>query len=289
MMDEVEHLLAVGNRVGEGPRWNVAEQALYWVDIEGQAIWRYHPADGRLEHWDIGLPVGVLAFRAAGGLVLATRDGFAFWDPAAPALRFIADPEADKPGNRFNDGGVDPQGRFWAGTMGGGDPVGSLYRLDPDGAVTRMETGVGTSNGIGWSPDGRTMYFTDSPAKVIYAYDFDPATGAIANRRPFIHTPGEAGVPDGLAVDVEGYIWSARWNGWKITRYDPSGRAVREIPVPVALVTSCAFGGPDLDELYITSAWSELTADARRAQTAAGDVYRVRPGVRGAAEPKFAG
>jgi L-arabinonolactonase len=288
-MDEVEHLLAVGNRVGEGPRWNVAEQALYWVDIEGHAIWRYHPADGRLERWDLGLPVGALAFRAGGGLVLATRDGFAFWDPAAPTLRFIADPEADRPDNRFNDAGVDPRGRFWAGTMGGGDPVGNLYRLDPDGAVTRMETGVRTSNGIGWSPDGRLMYYTDSEAKVIYAYDYDPARGAIANRRDFISTPDEAGVPDGLAVDVEGYIWSARWDGWKITRYDPAGRAVREIRLPVARVTSCAFGGADLDELYITSAWSGLTADARRAQPAAGDVFRLRPGVRGMAEPHFAG
>ena len=287
-MGAVEHTLAAQNKLGEGPVWNPDEQALYWVDIEKGCVHRLYPKTGRHDVFDVGLPVGALGFRASGGLVMATRDGFAFWDPETQALRFIADPEPDRPGARFNDGAVDRQGRFWAGTMGQG-PTSSLYRLDPDGSVRKMESGITISNGIGWSPDDRTMYFTDSPLRVIYAYDFDPATGAIENRRPFVHTPEEEGVPDGLTVDSEGFIWSARWGGWKVTRYDPTGRVERQIRLPVQCPTSCTFGGPQLDELYVTSAWTALTAADREAQPWAGDLFRLQAGVKGLAEPRFLG
>jgi sugar lactone lactonase YvrE len=287
-MSAVEHVLAVQNKLGEGPIWDAEAQVLYWVDIEPGRFHRLDPATGEHEVFDVGLPLGALALRASGGLVMATRDGFAFWDPETGALRFIADPEADRPGARFNDGAVDRQGRFWAGTLGQG-PNSSLYRLDPDGSVHTMETGVTTSNGIGWSPDDRTMYYTDSPLRVIYAYDFDPATGAIENRRPFIHTPDEEGVPDGLTVDSEGFIWSARWRGWKVTRYDPEGKPEREIRMPVQYPTSCTFGGPGLDELYITSAWTRLSEAEREEQTQAGDLFRLRAGVKGLEEPRFLG
>jgi sugar lactone lactonase YvrE len=287
-MNELEHVLAVQNELGEGPVWNHEEQSLYWVDINRGHFHRLHPATGAHDVFDVGLPVGTLAFRASGGLVLATRDGFAFWDPETQALRFIADPEPGKPDARFNDGAVDRQGRFWAGTISK-EPTSSLYRLDPDGSVHRMESGVTVSNGIGWSPDDRTMYFTDSPLRVIYAYDFDPATGAIENRRPFIHTPERAGVPDGLTVDSEGFIWSARWGGWKVTRYDPAGKAEREIQLSVQYPTSCTFGGPQLDELYITSAWAALSEAERADQPWAGDLFRLQAGVRGFEEPRFLG
>jgi sugar lactone lactonase YvrE len=164
-VSEVEHVLAVQNRLGEGPRWNVDEQALYWVDIENDAFHRFHPAPGAQERCVVGLPVGALGFRAAGGLILATREGFAVWEPETQALRFLADPEAHRPESRFNDGAVDCRGRFWAGTMSV-DPTSSLYRLDPDGSVQQMETGLTISNGIGWSPDNRTMYLTDTPRQV---------------------------------------------------------------------------------------------------------------------------
>ena len=288
MDSAVEHFLGVQNRLGEGPRWNAAEGTLYWVDIEGEAVCRFDPATGQPERFPVGLPVGALAFRAAGGLILATRDGFALWDPQAVGPQFLVDPEPGKPDSRFNDGDVDRRGRFWAGTMCP-DPTSALYRLDPDGSLHTMETGVTISNGLGWSPDDRTMYFTDTPRQVIYAYDFDLATGTIANRRPFVSSVGEDGYPDGLVVDAEGGVWSARWGGWKVTRYDPSGRVERELRLPVAHPTSCTFGGPALDELYITSAWGPLRPAERDQQPLAGDIFRVRPGVRGLEEPRYGG
>ena len=292
-MDQVEHVLAVKNKLGEGPVWSAEEQALYWVDIENNCFYRLYPTTGKYEVFGVGVPVGVLALRDAGGLVMATKKGFAFWDPQK-GLHFIADPEADKPHTRFNDGAVDCQGRFWAGTMCGlpercSDPEGSLYRLDPDGSISTMETGIFIANGTGWSPDNKIMYFTDTPRRVIYAYDFDPATGAIANRRPFISTPDEIGAPDGLTVDSEGCIWSARWDGWKITRYDPTGKVEREIHLPVQCPTSCAFGGAELDELYITSAWTELSEEQKKSQPFAGDLFRVKTDTKGLESPKFAG
>jgi sugar lactone lactonase YvrE len=286
-MTDIEHILAAGDRIGEGPLWHPDEQALYWVDIEGQGIHRLDPASGAHVRWPTDLPVTALGIREAGGFVVATRDGFAFWTPPG-ALTFIADPESDRPAARFNDGAVDRAGRFWAGTMSP-TPTSSLYRLDPDGTVHTMETGITTANGLGWSPDNRTMYFTDSPAQVIYAYDFDLATSAISNRRPFVATSGEWGFPDGLAVDAEGYVWSARWDGGKVTRYDPTGRAVQELHLPVKHITSCAFGGPDLADLYITSAWSPLDDAGRAAQPQAGDLFRARPGVRGLPVSRFTG
>jgi sugar lactone lactonase YvrE len=293
-MNQVEHILAVNNTVGEGPVWSLEEQALYWVDIEKNNFSRLSPTTGKYEVFDVGVPIGILAFRASGGLVLATKKGFAFWDPQTQGLRFIADPEADKPHTCFNDGAVDCQGRFWAGTRCdvpemGNIPEGCLYRLDPDGSVHTMETGIIVSNGLGWSPDNTIMYFTDSPPRMIYAYDFDPATGAIENRRPFIHTPDEDGVPDGLAVDSEGCIWSARWDGWKITRYDPSGKVEREIQLPVQKPTSCAFGGAHLDELYITSASTGLSEEQKKKQPFAGDLFRIKTDTKGLENAKFAG
>ena len=292
MVNEVEHVLAAQNKLGEGPVWSSEEQALYWVDIESNCFCRLYPTTGKYEVFDVGVPVGVLALRASGGLVMATKSGFAFWHPHTE-LHLIADPEVVKPHTRFNDGAVDSQGRFWAGTMCGlpkmcEEPEGSLYRLDPDSSVHMVETGLTISNGIGWSPDNKLLYLTDSPLHMIYAYDFDVAAGAIENRRPFIHTPDEEGVPDGLAVDSEGCIWSARWDGWKVTRYELSGKVEREIRLPVQYPTSCAFGGEDLDELHITSAWTALSEEQRKNQPFAGDLFRVKTGIKGLERPKFA-
>jgi sugar lactone lactonase YvrE len=221
---------------------------------------------------------------------MATGKGFAFWDPGKKQFTFLTDPDPGVPGARFNDGKTDPQGRFWAGKMSD-NPENSLFRLDPDQSVHRMESNVIVSNGLGWSPDHRVMYFTDSLARVIYAYDFDAETGQIANRRVFASipdTPGE-GLPDGLAVDEQGGVWSARWGGWKIVRYSPEGRIEDEIAMPVEFPTSCAFGGPDLNHLYITSAWVEVRPENRAEQGMAGDLFRIQVGVRGLPEPYFRG
>jgi sugar lactone lactonase YvrE len=284
---KVEHVLAAQDKLGEGPIWSVKEQALYWVDIEGRRVHRLDPASGEHEVFEPGLQFTALGFRASGGMVAATGDGFAFWDPRAGTVQLIANPEPGKPDARFNDGAVDRQGRFWAGTMTMDDPSSSLYRLDPDCSVHKMESGLWISNGIGWSLDDRTMYFTDSVTRTIYAYDYDAATGEIANRRPFVHTPDKEGVPDGLAVDSQGFVWSARWGGYKLTRYDPTGQTEREVRLPVQFPTSCAFGGADLDELYITSAW--VAVEQRGEQPLAGDLFRLRAGVRGVEGAEFLG
>lgn len=282
----VEHVIAAQNTLGEGPLWHPLEQALYWLDIYPGRLHRFDPRTQEHSVDDLGVVTGSMGLRERGGFVLATRQGFAFWQPADQQMEFLTNPDAHISAARFNDGKTDPQGRFWAGKMSEA-AENSLFRLDPDGSVSRMETGVTISNGLGWSPDLHTFYFTDSPALVIYAYDYDPASGALANRRELIHVPEGEGVPDGLAVDAEGCIWSARWGGWKIVRYDPQGQKMLEVALPVELVTSCAFGGPGLDELYITSA--AIDVRDRAAQPLAGDVFRIHPGVRGLPEPFFKG
>lgn len=291
-MAEVELVFDCRNTLGEGPMWSIREQALYWVDIMGYAFHRWDPASGAHEQYDIGQPVGTVVLRRSGGFVLALKDGLYFWDKTN-GLRLIHNPEPDQPDNRFNDGAVDRQGRFWAGTMSmvGGGAVGALYRLDIDHSVHRMETGITVSNGLGWSPDNKTMYYCDTRPRTIWEYDFDSATGAIENRREFIVVPdaeGE-GAPDGLTVDSEGFIWSARWGGWKVCRYDPDGKLEREVRVPAARVTSVMFGGPDLDDLYITSARTGLSDSELQAQPHAGSVFRLRPGVKGLPEPEYGG
>jgi sugar lactone lactonase YvrE len=287
-MTAAEFFLKAGNRLGEGPLWQEQEQALYWVDIEGECFHRYIPYIDQYETYQVGQPIGCLAFRASGGLVMAVRDGLGFWDWDTHQVTIITNPEAGREGTRFNDGRVDSQGRLWAGTLGE-DQGSSLYRLDPDGSLHQMETGVMISNGLGWSPDDRIMYYTDSPRRVIYAYDFDAESGSIDNRRYFAQVPADDGVPDGLTVDSQGFVWSAHWDGWKITRYDPEGKIERAIPLPVQRPTSCAFGGPELNHLFITSAWSGLEAAGRREQPLAGDLFLLHTDFTGQVEHKFGG
>lgn len=285
---EADHLLSVRNCLGEGPLWHAAEQALYWVDIMAKTIQRYFPSTGQVDTFDVGVPVGCFAFRQKGGLVLASGDGFAFWDLDTRHLDWIAHPEAGKVGSRFNDGKADPQGRFWAGSMSNG-ATSALYRLDADGSLHTLERGITISNGLGWSPDQRTMYYTDSPRRVIYAYDYDATSGQITNRRDFVRLAESDGVPDGLTVDEQGYVWSAIWGGWRVVRFNPHGQAVYEVRLPVSCPSSCTFGGANLNELYITSAWVDLNDAQRREQPWAGDVFRLSAGVRGLPMTMFAG
>jgi sugar lactone lactonase YvrE len=290
-MSEVEHVVSSQSCLGEGPIWHPQEQVLYWLDIVNGQLHRFDPNTGEHKVHELGVVTGSMGLRAGGGFVMATRKGFGFWDREHNAFQLIGDPDEDENEEvRFNDGKTDRQGRFWAGKMSS-RPVNSLFRLDPDGSIHRMESGIAVSNGLGWSPDNRTFYFTDSAARVIYAYDFDPQSGHISRRRVFATIPDQPdeGVPDGLVIDVEGCIWSARWGGWKIVRYSPDGAIDREIAMPVAYPTSCAFGGPNLDELYITSAWVEIKADGRAAQPLAGDIFRLKTHVQGFPEPFFAG
>lgn len=291
-MSEIEHVLAVQNEAGESPHWDIAQQVLYWADIVDPHLYRYHPASGELQRVRCSVPVTGLGLRASGGLVVASKTGLYLFNRAMQRHRFLGDPEAGRPNVRFNDGLVDPRGRYWAGTLNETDtevPDGVLYRLDPDGRLSTMDAGLRWPNGIGWSPDARTMYLVDSAARVIYAYDFDPGRGSISRRRVFAEVPKEAGMPDGLTVDSEGFVWIGHWSGWTVTRYDPFGAIEREYRLPCANVTSCIFGGPQLDDLYITTAWFLLSAEQRREQPLAGDLFRIRPGVKGLPDPKFAG
>ena len=285
-----EQVAKVCNVIGEGPRWNAAEQRLYWVDfIEKQNIHSWHPDTQELRTYPTEAPVTALGFRRTGELIVATGGQIATYSLASKKLSSFTSLE-DQPGMRLNDGAVDAHGRFWVGSMHSekqDEPHGSLYRFDADGSVHKMDSGFTVSNGLGWSPDRRTFYFIDTFRRVIYAYDFSAAAGTIGNRRVFARTAESDGYPDGLAVDAEGHVLVAFWGGWKVVRYDPDGKQEREIRFPVANPTACAFGGRDLDELYVTTARLALKADELANQPLAGDLFRVRLNIQGQGEPLF--
>jgi sugar lactone lactonase YvrE len=289
--DEAELILDARSELGEGPVWDATADELLWVDILGRRVHRYRPADGSSRTFETPSPVGAVATRSNGGLVLALEDGFWLQDPGDDRLRRLAAVESDVPGNRMNDGKVDRAGRFWAGTMAydGTPGTGSLYRLEPDGHVTRVLRGVTTSNGLGWSPDGRVMYYIDTPTQRVDAFDYDEESGEISHRRPLVEIPAEAGSPDGMTVDSEGFLWVALWGGWAVHRYSPDGRLDVSIRLPVSQVSSCTFGGDGLRELYITSAATGLAEDALGAQPHAGSLFRSRLDVAGLPAHAFGG
>jgi L-arabinonolactonase len=290
-MKNLEHLLPVQNQVGESPLWIPEQQALYWIDIEGQLVFKYKPATQDLERIKVDFPITALCRRTQNRWMAAAKNGLYFWDEESGSA-FLMDPEADTPNVRCNDSVIDRQGRFLVGTINEKDlasPNGALYRYDPDGALHQLDTGLAVANGIGLSPDGRTLYVTDMFHSRILAYDYDIDTGSVSARRDFAVVPQEEGWPDGLIVDQEGFIWSAHWAGWKLTRYDSSGAIERQIPLPVANPTCFAFGGEELSDLYITTAWYSLTDEDREKQPWAGDLFRIRTDVRGLVEPVFAG
>ena len=268
--------------LGEGPVWDGRDQSLYWVDIPESRVHQL-ARDGSLSSWDTGQPVGAVVPRASGGLVVAARDGFMGLDPASGTLTMLAEVEKDQPGNRMNDGACDRAGRFYAGTMAFDESpeAGALYRLDPDLSVTTVLTGVGTSNGIGWSPDDRLMYYVDSQVHRVDVLDYDPATGQIGGRRPFKEVGGGDVVPDGLTVDADGGVWVAVWGGYALLHHDADGRLIETLELPAAQVTSCVFGGPDLDRLYITTAAGPGES--------AGALFVCQPGVTGQPSHPFRG
>jgi len=261
-MSRVERVWEVETELGEGPLWSAAEQALYWLDIENPRVFRYTPASGARETFPVPEEIGSIALRRGGGLVAAGRSGFHFLEVERGALEPIADPEPDLAGNRFNDGECDACGRFWAGTMDDAcrAPSGALYRLDPDRTVTRMDAGYAVTNGPAFAPDGRTMIHNDTTRGRVYAFDLDLATGAIANKRVFAAIPAADGLPDGVTFDAEGFLWLAHWGGARLTRFAPDGTIERVVTVPAENVTSCAFGGPELATLYVTTATAGLFA-----------------------------
>jgi sugar lactone lactonase YvrE len=251
----LDRLSAAPAQLGESPCWDAAAAALYWVDIPACRVSRLDAHD-HVTSWDVGLPASALALRDGGGLVLAAGDAFLALDTGTGATVRLATVDHGRPGVRMNDGACDQSGRMYAGSTAIDESAGAgaLYRLDPDHSVHRLLTGIGISNGIGWSPDGQLMYYVDSLTRQVDVFDYDPATGAISGRRALAAIDRDACLPDGLAVDADGGIWVAVWGGGAVHRYGPAGELTEVIKVPAANVTCCAFGGPELRTLYITTA-----------------------------------
>lgn len=281
-----ECILPAGAILAEGPVWNAGR--LLWVDIERGEIHELDPGSGADQCWKIPHRVGFAIPSVRGDLVVGADGGLARLDRRDGTLAWMAHPEPDCPGNRFNDAKCDDDGRLWAGTMAINESPGrgTLYRIGPGGQIHPMVRPVTISNGLAWSPDGRTMYYVDSPTRRVDAFDFDPATGAIAGRRTVIQIPD--GFPDGLCADVDGNLWIAVWGGGCVACHDPrTGARVAEIRLPAEAVTSCCFD--DSDRLWITTASRDLDATGRRAQPQAGGIFRATVGVRGLATNCFAG
>jgi sugar lactone lactonase YvrE len=270
--------------IGEGPAWEARTGSLYWVDIHARHLHIFSPLEGTDRLIDVGEFLGCATPRDAGGLVLGLCSGFATLDLSTEKLTRLVNPEPHLPGNRFNDGKCDPAGRFLAGTM---DDVeikasGSLYSLAPDGTLKTLISGTRVSNGLAWSSDYRTFYFIDTPTRVVMAYDYDLATGEIANPRLVVSVPPELGWPDGMTSDIEGMLWVALWGGAKLTRWNPAtGQLVAEIPLPAFNVSSCAFGGPDLTDIYVTSARKGISAEQLAKYPLSGGVFCIRTNIRG--------
>ncbi|HEY4191635.1 MAG TPA: SMP-30/gluconolactonase/LRE family protein [Mesorhizobium sp.] len=300
----VEHEVACvvdsHDKLGEGAFWCPDEGALYWVDIAmPSALHRLTPATGRHDSWPMPEMISALAKRGDGTLLVASQSGLGFFDPARPQLQRVAAPEAHKPANRSNDGAPDASGRFWIGTMqnnfapdGSEIPVesatGSLWRIEAHLKATEVISGIGITNGVAWSPDSRTLYVVDSMTQTIFAYDFDLEPGTVGNRRVFSDVK-DMGDPDGNAVDAQGYLWSARWEGHGLMRFAPDGTVDRVVPIPASRVTSCAFGGPDLATLYVTTSRRGVDAETLARYPQQGGLFSLRPGVSGLPRAKFAG
>jgi sugar lactone lactonase YvrE len=286
---QVRCVLDARAELGECPVWAAEEQALYWVDIRAPSLNRLDPDTGKNTSWAMPSRIGSFGLRASGGAVVALQDGFYLFDFDAGELTFVTGPQPVR-GTRFNDGKVSPDGRFFAGTMDEerlSRPIAALYRLDPDGSMHQMVDGLIVSNGLAWTADGRTMFHSDSKAETIWAYDYDPDTGSISNRRVVAHPTEEIGRPDGAATDVEGYYWSAGVSAGVLNRWAPDGTLDRSIPLPCSNPTMPCFGGPDLKTIFITSLRHDLPAEVLAAKPLSGGIFAVDVDVPGVPVARF--
>jgi len=270
--------------LAEGPVWH--QNRLWWVDIERGEVHAFSPQSDRDRHWRFPHRIGFVIPTQKGDFLVGTDRGIARFHPDHEDLQFVAHPEPDIPGNRFNDAKCDAAGRLWAGTMAIDESPerGSLYRLNTDLSLARTVSKVSISNGLAWSPDGRTLYYIDSPTRKVDAFDFEPTEGALSRRRTIIEVTD--GFPDGMAIDHQGRLWIALWGGWCVACYDPgNGQRVQQIDVPVEAVSSCCFG-PE-DTLYITTASRDVTEATRARQPQAGGIFAAHVGVSGPTPPLF--
>jgi sugar lactone lactonase YvrE len=289
MISDPELVLDARADLGEGPAWDSRNSLLYWVDIRAGHLHIFDPANGSDRFINTGESLGCAAPRLRGGLVLGLDSSFVSGDAG---LKALVNPEPHLPGNRFNDGKCDPAGRFLAGSMDNEEveASGSLYSLSPDGSVKTLLAGTRISNGLAWSPDYHTFYFIDTPTRTVMAYDYDLASGMIASPRPAISVPPKLGWPDGMTSDTLGMLWVALWGGAKLTRWDPhTGQLLEEIPLPAWNISSCAFGGPDLTDLYITSARKGMSTEQLEKYPFSGGLIRICTNIQGMPTFEFGG
>jgi sugar lactone lactonase YvrE len=288
--DTLEIVLDLRAQLGEGPIWDELSQRLIFVDSEAGAIYTLEPASKNLVEIKVSPQIGAAIPRRDGGFAVSSTDGLLSVQPTGEVVLLVPI-ERDRPHHRMNDAKCDSRGRMLSGTFSlkFERGAGALYRIDPDLTLTCLLPGVSVSNGIGWSPDERTLYFVDTSSRGIDAFDYDIETGAIANRRRFVQLAREEGFPDGLAVDAQGHVWLALYLGGAVRRYAPDGRLVAAVTLPVSGVTSCNFGGPDLTDLYITTARYGVPDDRLEKEPHAGALFRCRPGVAGLPSHRFAG
>ncbi|MBO1075410.1 SMP-30/gluconolactonase/LRE family protein [Roseomonas marmotae] len=279
------------NSLGESPVWDERDEALWWVDIPEARIHRLHPASGNTKSWIMPERVAALALCRSGGLIIALASGFARFDPSTGAMEPVPVRPELAAGQRLNDGRCDPAGRFWCGAMReeGEEADADLHVLRADGGITLWQRGLRIANGLNWSPDGQRFYVSDTPEGIIYVHDFDRESGRLGEARIFHDGADVPGSPDGAAVDAEGFLWSARYGGGGLARFRPDGELDRFLPLPVRDITCCAFGGPDLRSLYVTSASEGLDGKELAAQPWAGRLMVLDAGVPGLPALRFAG
>ncbi len=292
-MSAVDCVLKIRSILGKGAHWDEAAATLHWLDVQKPAIYRFDPATGKNGRMKAALRgyIGAMVLRAKGGVTIGDQRGLFHVDPSTGRLTAFAKPARDMRQLWFNDAKCDRQGNLWAGV---GDrkeqrPLGIFYRVSPRGASTKVDSKFISPNGPAFSPDGRICYFADSYGGKIYRYDIDLATGKVGPRHLFAAVPEGHGLPDGMTVDADGFVWSCHWDGWRVTRYSPDGRVERTIEMPVPRPTSVAFAGSDLGTLYVTSASIGLSRDQMKQAPLSGSLFACRPGVRGLVEPRFAG
>jgi len=297
---EVQCVVDSRDKIGEGGFWCPDEQVVYWLDVPMPSrIHRFDPATGKHDTWPMPEMVTAMAKRADGTLLVASENGLNTFDPRKASYVHLGAIEPHLPGNRTNDGAPDAKGRFWIGTMqnnlgpnGEGipirGPVGSLWKIEPGKPPVAALEEIGITNGVAWSPDATKLYVVDSLVDQIYACDFDLDTGDVGPRHIFSDIK-DLGTPDGNAMDAEGYLWSARWDGHCVARISPDGSVDCIVPMPASLVTSCAFGGPDLDTLYVTTARLGIDEETARRYPQQGGLFVFKPGVRGLKRPRYAG
>jgi len=283
-------VLEIHAGLGESPIWDGRDRALYWIDGRKPSINRFDPAIGRNRALTTPESPHAIALTQSHRLFCAFDASLGFYDLKTGAIERVSKPIPGVEDN-LNDGACDRAGRFWVGSKARDwvKRVGVLFRYDPDGSLHPMDEGFQLSNGLGWSPDNRTMYFIDSAPREIYAYDFDLSSGAVRNRRTLVRIAEEHGLPDGMTVDAEGFFWVAQWSGGRVVRYDPDGKIARVIEMPVRRPTSVTFGGPELRTLFITTGTMRMSEAELAAEPLAGNLFALETEVQGLPEPRFAG